>query len=487
MANKTIATLSVALAAKTDKLRKGLGKSQAMLKRFGGVASKLAKVGLAAVAAAALAAAAAIAKLTAAGLKNINTMRKMASKLGISVDEMRALKQLAKNTGVEIDAVEGAIEELNIRVGEALVSNTGAAADAFKELGINVDRLAEKDPAQQFAEIGDALQQVDGQRRDFLADEIFGGDASEIRRVLEAGSEGLRLAAGEAKKLGGNLSEIDTENVRKVQQQAKKIVGRLQTIGNQLAAELSPLILKVFEFVNKFLPTGKDIENGVKDILNLGAAAFGIGKKLVDIVVAVGKGIQSMVLARVTAVGTALVGIIDFIRGALNKTPSFIPIPGKKELQSSLDTASSGIENLVKKTKKGAIESAGAFVAEFKDPLSEGFAEAVDKSTSDLDAFLRKQANDTQEELNKQKQEEKERQQAQQAADKARRAQLKKEQQRKKKEQEEKKRRDMAEQKLLDRVEKTNEIQRKILDTMPRTTNILELSQIMRQLSQRPI
>ena len=106
---------------------------------------------------------------------------------GIEIEQIQRIQLAAAATGFDLDAEE--FRELNIRLGEArsetlralqegrdiTTASIGAGGEALRDLGLDATQITGRD----LPLILDRLEQVDQQRRQFYADEIFGGALGE--------------------------------------------------------------------------------------------------------------------------------------------------------------------------------------------------------------------------------------------------------------------------------------------------------------------
>jgi hypothetical protein len=177
---------------------------------------------------------------TAAGMLQIG---KMSRSLGIAANQLSALEFAAGQTGVQFDDVTGALEELNIRIGETIRDRTGPAAEAFRTLGINADTLGKMAPVQRLETLAEALKNVNNEAtRGFLADEIFGGDAFKIMPLLREGAQGIKNLTDEARQLGLVFEDSVVKSLKMTSKAMDRFQNRSKGLFRQLTAELYPAL-----------------------------------------------------------------------------------------------------------------------------------------------------------------------------------------------------------------------------------------------------
>lgn len=266
------------------KLEKGLGKITDKLKRFsrslGAIGGSL--LGFAAVRLAPLVTS--IKTFADSGDK----LDKMSTRLGESVENLSALKFAAGQSGVEFDDLIGSLEELNIRLGETIRDGTGPASEAFKNLGLDAQKLAQMSPAERFKRIAQALSQIQSEsRRGFLADEIFGGDAFKILPLLQQGQVGIEKLMRRAEELGIVLSEDDAKAAAEMTDALDELWQSIKAIGVTIAKALLPEALNFTEFVRDTIPEIREWIGENKDwivsIAKTGAAMAAAGAVMVGL------------------------------------------------------------------------------------------------------------------------------------------------------------------------------------------------------------
>jgi len=250
----------------------------------------------------------------------------------VSVEELSALEFAAAKAGVEFDDITGAVEEFQIRIGEAVRDGVGPLNETFGKLGLNAKEIAKLPLPERLAKVADALNSInDPSLRQFDADEIFGGDAFRILPLLDAGGDAIRqlakdgIAAGvilegntaeAAKKLGGSLATL------KLQVRAVAI-----SVGGALAPALTSIVEKTQPVLRTIIDWVKENASLVRTVATVGVSVTALGLTLVTLGTAIGvagfaltalAGVISLVLspiglliAGVVAAGVAFVKFTD--------------------------------------------------------------------------------------------------------------------------------------------------------------------------------
>ena len=109
---------------------------------------------------------------------------KLNLKLGVSVETLSKLKQVAKLNGVAFTTVTGSIERMQRRIGLA-ERGLGAAKKAFEELNIEISEMVNLSAEEQFLRLGEKIVAIENPtRRAALAFETFGMSGAQLLQML---------------------------------------------------------------------------------------------------------------------------------------------------------------------------------------------------------------------------------------------------------------------------------------------------------------
>lgn len=200
--SSVIGALRVVIGADTAALDKGLKGAQSQLSRF---STGIKNAGL--VAAGAFAGA-----LGGAGvairntLKDMDQLGKMSQSIGIPVEELSKLKYAAELSDVSLESLGKSVIKLSRNMSEVAGGNaTGAAAQAFKVLGISVRNTdgTMKSSAAVMDEVANRFAQYqDGANKTALAVALFGRAGAEMIPLLNQGAAAIKAAKDEAEEFG---------------------------------------------------------------------------------------------------------------------------------------------------------------------------------------------------------------------------------------------------------------------------------------------
>lgn len=172
-------------------------------------------------------------------------LSKLSSQTGASVNELSKMQAVGSQLSIDQDDLTGSIEELNIRLGETVRDGTGPAAEAFKQLGLDAQQLADMPLTERFGTISDALNGLQDQaQKSFLADEIFGGDAFRIMPAIQQGSDGMDQLISKGEKLGLVMGDEQARSG----QQFMQTLNTLKSGATGIFREIGSLILTTMDF-----------------------------------------------------------------------------------------------------------------------------------------------------------------------------------------------------------------------------------------------
>lgn len=218
----------------------------------------------------------ALAAVTHASMESIDANAKLADALGATTQGLTELQYAANTTGSNTETLNKGLEQMEKMLGDAR-NGSQKAANEFERLGLSVNQLAQERPEAAFASIADAISKLaTGADRAAAANAIFGKAGKELIPMLEQGSAGLAAMAKEADALGLSYSRIDAAKVEAANDAIAKIKAATQGLGNEIAIQLSPIIVAmVAEFetwAKKAGGTQKVVTEGLEVVVK--AVAF---------------------------------------------------------------------------------------------------------------------------------------------------------------------------------------------------------------------
>jgi hypothetical protein len=249
-----------------------LEKTRKVAKSVAGAVLKLGAAG------AALGAGLAVA--TKKALEFADNIAKTADKVGLSTDALQKYRYAADLAGVSNNELDKAFDKLNKSIGESISDGTGAAFDAFTQLGLQADlasgKLRGTEPV--FLAVADAISRVkdQSQRAALLAD-LFGRSGTKLAVLMRNGKGDIKAAADELENFGGVIKEGTLRNSENAIDAITRLTTLLKTKMTQALAESAPLIA---DFGKELLENLPKIIQGLKSVLtSLGLIGEEVKKK----------------------------------------------------------------------------------------------------------------------------------------------------------------------------------------------------------------
>lgn len=274
MATK-ISDVSVRVGADIAPLQAGMRKGSRSVDSFGRQAAQAAKR-VAAITAAVTAAATVLGgKMVKDTLAAVDAQAKLARQLDGTIDGLRSVQIAGKDAGIEAGVLNGAMERLTTRLGEAQ-QGTGQAARALRELGLDAERLAAMDVDQRMATLADRMQEMGlsaAQAGNYLRD--LGIRNGEIINLMRQGGDAIRNARTELQAFGLSITEIDAAKIERANDAMERIGWASESIRQALTVELAPVIESVANTLSEsFRESGREMREGIGGAVDFGVRKF---------------------------------------------------------------------------------------------------------------------------------------------------------------------------------------------------------------------
>lgn len=258
-----IAKLTVQFEAETAKFRKQLEQNNRSLEKFRGDVNK--KLGLirqsfavglgVGLADGFKRALSSIPQFISQSLGQADAIQKLNQRLGASTEALSQYKYVADLTGVSFNTLTTGWQRMTRRIAEA-AQGTGEAKNALAELGLDVQKLNELAPEDQFEVLADAIISVKNPADQVrLAMKLFDSEGVALLQTMQGGSEAIRAMRGEADRLGLTLDQ-DTANAAARAKDSMTTLGKAsEAAGIVLINTLGPAIESVANWLQNDLPT----------------------------------------------------------------------------------------------------------------------------------------------------------------------------------------------------------------------------------------
>ena len=242
----------------------------------------------------------------------------MSERLGMTVQNLSALRYAAARNEVEFEAVESAVHRTNRALGEAIQGSQQATL-AFARIGLSVGNLLALSPDQRFAAIADAIDKIQNPAiKDAVAMQIMGKGARELGPLLADLNESRK----EAQKYGLIVSPAGAEAAKQLARAWTLLTAVFNTAKGAIGEALAPMMISMVRWMAQHVKIAADWVKAHKPLVvtlfQIGAAAVGIGTALIVAGAAVAAiGAAFGACSVVVGVFVHLIGLIGPILGFL--------------------------------------------------------------------------------------------------------------------------------------------------------------------------
>ena len=306
---------------------KGLDDSEEKAEGFGGklkgVLAKGAKIGGAALVAAG-AAAGVMTKEIAEGVAQTaaygDQIDKMSQKLGISAEAYQEWDAIMQHSGASIESMTGAMKTMQ------LAAENGS--DAFEQLGISQEELANMSTEDMFSAVITGLQDMEaGSERTKLATELLGRGATELGALLNTSAEDTEAMRQKVHELGGVMSDDAVKAAAAYQDSMQDMKTAMNGLKTNMLSGLMPSFTKMMDGLTALF--GGDAGSGTELIIE-GIQSIGDGiRDAMPKIIQQGKEIVSGLLNMIVEalpdfldMGFELIG--EMIDGITNNMPQIL-------------------------------------------------------------------------------------------------------------------------------------------------------------------
>ncbi len=169
----------------------------------------------------------------AAELKNLSEQVK------ISVEVLSTLQYIARVTDTDFNTLTKSVQFMNRTIGEGILGNKQSMA-TFRALGIELDSLSGLTADERLAAISDQLNAIgDDAVQTAMQVKVFGRSGTEIARVTQLGSRGIREMTADARSLGIELGTSSAEAADRLTDEFTMLKEAIAAAGREAAAASS--------------------------------------------------------------------------------------------------------------------------------------------------------------------------------------------------------------------------------------------------------
>lgn len=313
--NAVIGALRVVLGLDSAAFDKGLSQAQTRAAKFGASL----KTGLMAAGAAAVTAGAALGLALKGAIDEADEMSKLASKIGVPIEELSRLKYAADLSGVSIEGVGTSFKKLSTNMAEAAKGNKGAA-ELFSELGVsatNADGTL-RSSSDVLLDVADKFAKMeDGAAKTALAVKLFGKSGLDMIPLLNGGAAGLKAMTDEAQALGLTISADTGKAAEQFNDNISRLQATISGIVTQIAASLAPTLASITDFLVELSAAFRNLSPQTQTFISVGGA---LAVALAALAVPVG-----LVAAGIAAIGVPIAAVVAGIAALTAAVVAFWP------------------------------------------------------------------------------------------------------------------------------------------------------------------
>ncbi|MHB9031924.1 MAG: phage tail protein [Anaerolineae bacterium] len=232
---------------------------------------------IAAIVTAAVAAVAALAGLVNKAIEAAGELVDLSEKTGLSTTQLQEMQYIGDQLGVGLETMTGSMAKLTRNMSTAR-EGTGAAAEAFKALGIDVtDSNGElRDSQTVYNEALAALGAMTNEtERDATAMAIFGKSAQELNPLIKAGAWELANLRYESHEVGAVMSEETVSGLEAVGDSIASLKAGFEGTMGTLSGYLVPVLNNITGLAKDYMGEFAAIVSGSKGDLRVAGPQIG--------------------------------------------------------------------------------------------------------------------------------------------------------------------------------------------------------------------
>jgi hypothetical protein len=301
--------INIKLGTQTAELEKGFKKAQGTVGDFSATMEKLVKR----VAQAALAMSAAVVGAAVLAVKKqlpvLDDIATIAERLGTSGQKLLELSYAAQQADASQESLIKGLQRFQKSIGEA-AEGTGAAVDAFKNLGLSAEELSTMDPVDAFLLTADAIKDLSTQAEKFaVSSDLMGRTGGQdLINFMMKGGEATREMMMRFRELHGEISEADFAEISIADNAMRDLSTSVEGLARKFTVIVAPALTNFSEWMTKLLARlqGFDADT-VKATTKVVAfaAAFGTAllviPKIITAIKAITAALKTMNLMQVAA------------------------------------------------------------------------------------------------------------------------------------------------------------------------------------------
>lgn len=224
-------------------------------------------------------------------LESAEAMTRLRAQTGLSTDAQQALGRAARETGIDMDAVNSGIVRFTASTGKAEIGSK-QSADALADLGLKAKDLASLTADQRIVAVATALSKIpDPARRARDEAALFGRAGVELDQALvKVGTEGLDPFLKKLQDLGLYLDTNTIKQMLALKEQLRDAGDQVKGLATQFLSGLVPALSAAVESMTKATTGG-----GISGFQQLGKIVGTVFDGVVLAVETIGKAVGATV------------------------------------------------------------------------------------------------------------------------------------------------------------------------------------------------
>ena len=241
---------------------------------------------------------------------------KLSQKMNISASAFQEWDFILQHCGASIESMKAPMKTL------ATAAEKGN--DAFKELGISQQDIANMNQEELFAATIEGLQNVtDDTRRTYLASQLLGKGATELGALFNMSAAETENMRKQVRELGGMMSDSAVKDAAEYQDQLQNMNVALTGVKNKMMSEFLPGLSQVMKGLSQVFSGNENgiavIEGGLQNVIakitEVAPQFFSLGQTIV----------LSLINGFGPMIGPLVSSIFDFLNKGLLAISSLIP------------------------------------------------------------------------------------------------------------------------------------------------------------------
>ena len=204
-------------------------------------------------------------------------------KLGMSFNEVGAIRFAAQEAGgTDAASVDANMKKMLVNISKAVNGDEGIR-EAFKDLGVDAGEMLKLGPVDAIMKIADGMQGVSSHAEKLrLAMDIFGKSGHEMIPLLNQGSDAIKESVGFQQRWNA-LTEEQTTTVAANNDSWDRVGIIVTGVSNTLAAEFAPAMLLAAEYIIDSADGFEHLKSGMESVVDTTVYWVGVLKDAIDI------------------------------------------------------------------------------------------------------------------------------------------------------------------------------------------------------------